>query len=1147
MTNGNTPQGSDSRDGSSQANRPHEATIQVGPFTLEVPRDRDGTFQMERFARYRRAEKALVLALMEMVLQGVASERVKGLVIDLCGRRFGRETVEDIKTALDRQVRAWTNRPLDTYYPVLVFDQKDLRTRRRNSVRPARATFAAGVNADGHREILGVHVAVEDANWNALLEDLGDRGLETVGLVVSEAHPSLREALRRAYPTSAWQRCQSGFRTAVLEQTPVPQASELDEVLDDILASPSQEAAHESVKEGRASWARAAPDAWEVVEDGWKDATTALSLPRPWNELRTTEMLRPLVHEIQEWEAVVRIFPYRRSAWRLLGALFAEWHEEWSTGPPYVTPVPSDADGAFGAVREQSEAGPEEGERTPASKRDPEAPPSAGTKSEEETSSSQNHSSSMPTEQDPTLEDVVAAEPPRSGSSRTPAVLGSVPALKREAAVHWTDLSPRSAEADSMGAPGETTRLSKGMPMPAGASPPTPSSFSAGLRRRNDASGSPSTREREVAETPPASPDDAPVGPPPSDPQGPETVRVESDLTTYFAVPPRVASPPDPEDLPTFRPDESEEKEGGDASPPDSPPSEQETPDAPSGPPSTSEGGSSTIDPSTPEEFVVKLSARGVPISSGTGGAPPSPRSDDLSEPNSSSSPPEDVMTPPNPGAGSDGQPLPTVRAPTEIEDVSTVRDTLLPVRLPDQTGWEGVPADRLKERLAQEVTAFLIAGTEVEVRELLVQIRSNRQMDVYLKPIIWLRNRTEETASDSLLASAVDEVWTPRTDLSSDAPIDPDALPEDMRDRIDAVNHRITRIREAGNEREGSVGLRVLRYMTTRDLPFRPVRTSARKEGFVYPPLDPLLAGSGRAIIPVLSSLEQRHRLAGEFVTKRHACMNCRSGFLNFVEICPNCGSANLEVDELIHHFRCAHTGPKWEFEEGNEPLVCPKCERTLHQIGTDYDKPSLVYSCHQCNHQFQNPDVRTDCYHCGYSAPPERQIEERIKAYEVTESGQQTALHGSGTSFLADLRQTTKVLDYSSFKVVLSTEKRRGRQQGSESSLLVVRLAGIYELQSEYAQDSSQTIIEEIARIFDEIADESNYLGVHHSLFFFLLTNTDLDGADDEALRIQESVDDAMDDRLNTPLELQMDAWPVNEDLELDAVIEEFLSTRI
>lgn len=450
----------------------------------------------------------------------------------------------------------------------------------------------------------------------------------------------------------------------------------------------------------------------------------------------------------------------------------------------------------------------------------------------------------------------------------------------------------------------------------------------------------------------------------------------------------------------------------------------------------------------------------------------------------------------------------------------------------------------QLTPKIAQAAAGFQIQGPEPVVHRLLPRLRSRRPLDVYLKPVVWVKPRAEDPTPRA--ERAVDGIWE-TDDAPSDEPLPLRDLPSDLRSLVESINRRIAQIREAGSEEEGSLGLRLLRFMMTRGDTFRPLRTSATKDGFVYPQLEPLLEGTGRVVIPVLSSLAERGRLNGEFVTKRHACINCRSGFLNFVETCPDCGSAHLEADELVHHFRCAYTGPMWEYEQDDGPLSCPKCDRELHQIGVDYDKPSFVYACQQCANQFQEPTIRTDCYHCGHAAPPEQQIEETIQAYRVTAPGEQAALHGTGASFLSDLRQTTKVLDYSAFRVVLSTEAERVRRQKYTSSLLVVRLAGIYDVQSEFMRESSQEIIEEIARLFDEAADTSNYLGVHHSLFFFLLTDTAQDDATAEGRRLQQSVDQMLEGDLDLPLQLQMEAWPVNEDLDLDAVVQEFLSSRI
>lgn len=78
-----------------------------------MPRFRDGTFSTKIFARYQRSEKALVLALMEMMVNGVSTRKVRRITDELCGREFPRSTVSELAKKLDEQVDAWNERPLE--------------------------------------------------------------------------------------------------------------------------------------------------------------------------------------------------------------------------------------------------------------------------------------------------------------------------------------------------------------------------------------------------------------------------------------------------------------------------------------------------------------------------------------------------------------------------------------------------------------------------------------------------------------------------------------------------------------------------------------------------------------------------------------------------------------------------------------------------------------------------------------------------------------------------------------------------------------------------------------------------------------------------------------------------------------------------
>jgi len=315
-------------------------TTRVGSLDLEVPRDREGTFKTELFERYQRNEKALVLALMEMVVQGVSTRKVKKITDELCGRRFSRQTVSRLAQQLDEQVGAWAERKLEKRYPFLIVDAMQVKVRRQQAVRSTTVMIAVGISEEGYREILGLKVGFSETGegWRALFADLKARGLSGVEMITSDAHEGLRGAIQRCFPGAIWQRCQAHFRRNVTDRVPAAKKERVHQMLDNILEAPSPEDAREALEQTATELQEVAPAALTVLEDGFEDATAALALPEKYRRrLRTTNMVERFIEEIRRREKVVRIFPNMQSAWRLIGALCAEQHEEWAHGRRYLT------------------------------------------------------------------------------------------------------------------------------------------------------------------------------------------------------------------------------------------------------------------------------------------------------------------------------------------------------------------------------------------------------------------------------------------------------------------------------------------------------------------------------------------------------------------------------------------------------------------------------------------------------------------------------------------------------------------------------------------------------------------------------------------------------------------------------------------
>lgn len=115
---------------------PHQLTTRVGTITLHVPRLRDGKFSTDMFSRYQRSEQAFILAMLEMVINGVSTRKVSLITEELCGVEFSKSTVSELCKRLDPIVNAWNTRPLsDTRFPFVLVDALYLKVREDGRVR----------------------------------------------------------------------------------------------------------------------------------------------------------------------------------------------------------------------------------------------------------------------------------------------------------------------------------------------------------------------------------------------------------------------------------------------------------------------------------------------------------------------------------------------------------------------------------------------------------------------------------------------------------------------------------------------------------------------------------------------------------------------------------------------------------------------------------------------------------------------------------------------------------------------------------------------------------------------------------------------------------------------------------------------------
>jgi hypothetical protein len=189
--------------------RPRPYDTRVDTLDLTIPKRRTGSsFPTERSPR-RRAEQALVAVVAEASVQGVSTRNVEALIQTLGISGISKSEVSRPCASLDAQVAAFRPRPLDGDSPSLWLDARAEQVREDGRVQSMAVVVAYGVRAAGRRAVPRRDVAPGEhaGSWRAFLQSLVARGVRGVHLVVSDAHPGLKHAIRAVFVGAAWQRC----------------------------------------------------------------------------------------------------------------------------------------------------------------------------------------------------------------------------------------------------------------------------------------------------------------------------------------------------------------------------------------------------------------------------------------------------------------------------------------------------------------------------------------------------------------------------------------------------------------------------------------------------------------------------------------------------------------------------------------------------------------------------------------------------------------------------------------------------------------------------------------------------------------------------------------------------------------------------
>ena len=329
----------EARRGYANGYKPKTVKTRVGEVTFDIPQVRESGFYPSSLEKGIRSERALLMTLAEMYVQGVSTRKVAAITERLCGIQISASQVSRAAQQLDEELETWRNRPLGEIV-YLYLDARYEKVRQAGSVRDAAILMASGVKKDGKRTILGISVSLSEAevHWRAFLEGLVERGMHGVQLIISDDHTGMEAARKAVFTGIPWERCQ--FHLQQNAQAYVPRVGMRREVAEDIRTifnAPDRETAESYLQRMVEKYANTAPKLADWMEVNLPEGFTVFAFPKSHQRrLRTSNFLERLSQEIKRRTRIVRVFPNEASCLRLISAILMETNEEWEFGRIYL-------------------------------------------------------------------------------------------------------------------------------------------------------------------------------------------------------------------------------------------------------------------------------------------------------------------------------------------------------------------------------------------------------------------------------------------------------------------------------------------------------------------------------------------------------------------------------------------------------------------------------------------------------------------------------------------------------------------------------------------------------------------------------------------------------------------------------------------
>jgi putative transposase len=304
-----------------------------GEIDVEVPRDREGTFEPQLIRKRQRRLPGFDDKVLALYARGMTTREIQGHLHELYGVEVSPTLISAVTDAVLEDVQAWQSRMLDPLYPIVYLDALHIRIRDRGHVQMCAVYVALGVNVEGHKELLGLWIGeAEGAKfWLSVLTELKNRGVNDILIAAVDGLKGFPDAIAAVYPSTQVQLCIVHMVRNSIRYVSWKHHKALVRDLRKIYTAPTRDAAEAALDTFAHDWDPIAPLISKQWRANWENLSTFFDYPPDIRRvIYTTNAIESIQAQLRKVTKKRGAFPTQDSVRKVLYLALIRIQQKWT-------------------------------------------------------------------------------------------------------------------------------------------------------------------------------------------------------------------------------------------------------------------------------------------------------------------------------------------------------------------------------------------------------------------------------------------------------------------------------------------------------------------------------------------------------------------------------------------------------------------------------------------------------------------------------------------------------------------------------------------------------------------------------------------------------------------------------------------------